>query len=357
VGHTDLLKLTAELVSIPSVSHSEADLADYVEQTLRSCAHLETIRIDDTVVARTGMGRNERLVLAGHLDTVPPFPNSAPRVEGETVWGLGAVDMKGGLAVLLDLATTVSEPACDVTYVFYACEEVAREHNALCRIASERPDLLRGDVAVLGEPTGGIVEAGCQGTVRFLVSLSGRRAHTARPWRGVNAIHRLGPVLELLNGYESRRVVIDGCEYAEQLQAVAIEGGIAPNVVPDRASLVVNHRFAPDRDLAEAERCFFALIADVIDERGGDLVEVVESSPAAPPSLRHPLLNEMVKTTGKPPRAKMGWTDVATFWEIGIPATNFGPGDPTLAHTADERVSRDELEGARAVLAHLLQPA
>jgi succinyl-diaminopimelate desuccinylase len=351
---TDLLALTAELVDIPSVSHHEAALADKVEADLRGAGHLEVLRFDDTVVARTQLGRAKRVVLAGHLDTVPPFDDAGARLEGDSLWGLGAVDMKGGVAVLLDLATTVTAPAVDVTYVLYACEEVTRRENALGHLAVARPDLLLGDAAVLCEPTAGVVEAGCQGTMRVVLTLAGRRAHTSRPWMGVNAVHRLAPVLAALERYEPRRVVLDGCEYTEQLQGVGIEGGVAGNVVPDRATITINYRFAPDSDAAAAEATLRAMLGGVLDSSGGDSFDVVDASSGALPALGHPILASLVAATGAPPRSKLGWTDVATFDEIGVPATNFGPGDPLLAHTPDEFVSRPELEHVRDVLARVL---
>jgi succinyl-diaminopimelate desuccinylase len=351
---TDLLALVAELVAVPSVSHHEGALADRVEADLRRAPHLEVLRVEDTVVARTELGRARRLVLAGHLDTVPPFDDGHGRVEGDTVWGLGSVDMKGGLAVFLDLATAIAEPAHDVTYVFYACEEVARGDNALAQLAQTRPDLLAADAAVLGEPTGGVVEAGCQGTMRAVVSVAGRRSHSSRPWMGVNAVHRLVPVLQALERYQPRGVVLDGCEYTEQLQAVGVEGGVAANVVPDRATVTVNYRFAPDRDPAGAEQALTELLAGALDPVAGDTLEVVDVAAGAVPALDHPLLASLVAATGLAPRAKVGWTDVASFWEHGVPAANFGPGDPLLAHHPDEHVTRAQLEQARQVLAALI---
>jgi len=348
---TDLLALAADLVAIPSVSHREGDLADRVERDLRACPHLVVERLGDTVVARTDLGRDRRVVLAGHLDTVPPFGPHGPRVEADTLWGLGSVDMKGGLAVLLDLAAGMGTPAIDVTFVFYACEEVAGVHNTLPRLLTERPDLAAADAAVLGEPTAGTVEAGCQGTMRAVVSVTGRRAHTARPYTGINAVHRLAPVLDVLAAYQPRPVVVDGCTYVEQLQAVALSGGVAGNVVPDRASVTVNYRFAPGRDVEGAEAELRAVLAGAIDPGAGDTVEVVDAAPAAAPGLSHPVIAALVAATGAPARAKVGWTDVATFSAAGIPAVNFGPGDPLLAHTPDEHVSRGELEHARDVLA------
>jgi succinyl-diaminopimelate desuccinylase len=349
----DLLSLAAELVDVSSVSHHEGALADLVEARLRRRGHLDVERVGDSVVGRTLLGRQHRLVFAGHLDTVPPFDANGPRLQGDTLWGLGAVDMKGGLAVLLDLADTEVAPAMDATFVFYACEEVAHRHNALARLVTERPELVCGEAAVLGEPTASRVEAGCQGTLRAAVSLAGRRAHTARPWAGVNAVHRLEPALARLVDYKPRRVTIDGCEYVEQLQAVAVEGGVAANVVPDRATLTVNYRFAPDRDVAGAQTELERLLQGTFDDVG-DHLEVLDVAAGAPPCLDHPILASLVACSGQTPRAKVGWTDVATFWAVGTAATNFGPGDPILAHTPDEHVSRKELETARAVLARVL---
>lgn len=339
---------------MPSVSHSERALADRVASALRSVEGLDVRRIGDNVVARTDLGRPQRIVLAGHLDTVPANGNDRARIEGDTLWGLGSADMKGGLAVMLDLASSVASPAIDVTWVFYAAEEVAREHNGLLQIEAADPALLRGDAAVLGEPTGAVIEAGCQGVLKVEVTLGGSRAHTARPWMGVNAVHRLAPVLELLAAFPDREPIIDGCRYREATQGVRVHAGVAANVVPDRATLLVNHRFAPDRDEAAAEAALRAWIEPVLDPFRGDRMVVIDSSPAAPPNLTHPLLEALLRATGASPRAKLGWTDVAFFAERGVPAVNFGPGDPELAHTADERVTRADLERARAGLASVL---
>jgi succinyl-diaminopimelate desuccinylase len=351
---TDLLAATASLVDMASVSHHEHVIADHLETTLRSVPWLDVERVDNNVVARTTLGRPLRLILAGHTDTVPANGNDRARLDGDTLWGLGAADMKGGLAVMLELATTLASPAVDLTYVFYVCEEVAREHNGLSSLWELRPDLLVGDAAILGEPTGGLVEAGCQGVLKLDVTVRGQRAHTARPWMGDNAIHRLAPVLEAVAAFPGRQPVLDGCEYREALQAVAVEGGVAGNVVPDAATVSLNHRYAPDRDANAALAAVSGLLAPALDEGRGDKVEVVEQAPPAPPGLNHPLLGRLVAATGQPPRAKLGWTDVAFFAERGMPATNFGPGDPSLAHTAQERVERASVEGAYRVLAQLV---
>jgi succinyl-diaminopimelate desuccinylase len=349
-----LLGLATALVGIPSVSHQEGPAADAVEAALRLCPWLTVDRVGDNVVARTALGRDRRVLLAGHLDTVPPADgNEEPRVDGSTLHGLGAVDMKGGLAVFLHLAGLLREPAVDVTWCFYAGEEVAREFNGLLHLWDARPELLEADAAVLGEPTGGVVEAGCQGTLRLRVTLTGRRAHTARPYAGRNAIHRLAALLGAVDAYEPRRPSIDGCEYAEQLQAVQVEGGVAGNVVPDRATVTLNHRFAPDRTVAQAESAVRELLAPHLEP--GDHWELVDAAPAAPPALDDPVLAALVSASGSPPRAKVGWTDVAFFAEHGVPAANFGPGDPLLAHTPGEHVDAAELATVADVLGGLLR--
>ena len=349
---TDLLAATAELVAIASVSQQERELADHVEAALRRASRLEVVRVGDNVVARTRLGRSGRVVLAGHLDTVPPKGNELPRMEGDALWGLGSTDMKGGLAVMLDLAVTLPGPSRDVTYVFYVAEEIARAHSGLLELAREGPDWLEADAAIVCEPTNAAVEAGCQGVVKAEVVLAGRRAHVARPWMGRNAVHRLAPVLAMLDGWAPRLVVVDGCEYRESLQAVGLSAGVASNVVPDRAVLELNYRFAPDRPVEVAVQELEGMLAPWLEE--GDSFEVPDSAPAAPPSLQHPLLAALVEASGVPVTGKLGWTDVAFFAERGVPAANFGPGDPELAHTAGEMVTRSSLERARAVLGRLL---
>ncbi len=349
---TDLLARTADLVAIPSESHAEAAIADHVEGRLRAPGHLDVERVGDNVVARTRQGRAARLVLAGHLDTVPANENGTPRIDGDMLWGLGSADMKGGLAVMLELAAEIPDPAVDVTWIFYTAEEVAAEHSGLGYLFTHRPDLVAGDAAVLGEPTDGVLEAGCQGTMRVRVTLAGARAHTARPWMGRNAIHRAGPLLAALADYEGRRPVIDGCEFREAIQAVFVEGGVAGNVVPDRVVLTLNHRFAPDRTVDEARAHVEAVVAPHLDEH--DTVELVDAAGAAAPGLTHPLLAGLRERRQLPVRAKLGWTDVARFAAAGVPAVNFGPGDSTLAHTKDERVDRASLQAVHAALADLL---
>jgi len=346
----DLLATTAELMAVSSVSGDEAAIAALVEDRLRAVSWLSVDRVGDNVVARTTLSRPHRLVVAGHLDTVPPGDNERPRMDGDIVWGVGASDMKGGLAVMLELAATMREPALDVTWCFYAREEIDRDRSGLLELWQDRPELLAGDAAVLGEPTNGLVEAGCQGTLRVRITLHGVRAHSARPFTGRNAIHRLAPLLQRVADWPGREVTLDGCRYAEQLQVVGVEGGVASNVVPDRARVTLNHRYAPDRQWAEAEAILHELLDPTLELGDGDTWELLDAGDGAPPSLGHPVLKALVEKSGAPPKAKVGWTDVASFWAHGVPAANFGPGDPLLAHHPDERVARSQLDRTRTVL-------
>ena len=350
---TDLLKLTAELVDIPSVSHEEAAAADFVAAALGGAAHLDLARINDNVVARTSFGHGRRLVIAGHLDTVPPNGNERAMLEADRCSGLGAADMKGGLAVMLELARSVREPVIDLTFVFYACEEVAQRYSGLLEIEAAAPALLHGDAAVLCEPTSAAVEAGCQGVLRIEITLKGERAHSARSWTGVNAVHRLGRLLERIEAFEERTPVLEGCQFRESLQAVRVNGGVANNVVPDEVCLLLSLRYAPDRTSVEAFEALSDLLAPAIDSERGDSVVIEESASAAAPNLEHPLLSALVLASSKSPRAKLGWSDVSFFTARGVPAANFGPGDPLLAHSAGEWVAKAELEAVYTGLENL----
>jgi succinyl-diaminopimelate desuccinylase len=334
----DPIELTAALVDIPSESRHERRIADEVERALREqTSGFEIIRNGDAVLARTRRNRPTRVLLAGHLDTVPPADNVPSRrasdANGELLYGCGTSDMKSGDAVFLHLAATVADPVHDLTLVLYDCEEIEAAANGLGRIERELPDWLTADVAILGEPTAGYIEAGCQGTLRVVISAGGTRAHSARSWLGDNAIHKLGAVLARLSDYRARTVDIDGCEYREGLSAVRVDGGVAGNVIPDVASVTVNYRFAPDRSPAQA----LQHVHEVFD--GIDVhIEQTDCAAGALPGLSQPAAKALVEAAGGNVRAKYGWTDVARFAALGIPAVNFGPGDPNLAHTRDERV-------------------
>ncbi len=339
----DPVSLTAALVDVPSVSENEAELADLVERSLREQTSLEVVRSGNAVLARTNLGLARRVVLAGHLDTVPVNDNLPSRLEDGVLHGLGTCDMKGGDAVMLNLAATLSSPRHDLTFVFYDCEEIEAARNGLGRIERELREWLDGDLAIVCEPSNAVVEAGCQGTMRIELRTSGTRAHTARAWMGVNAIHAVGEALRRLESYEARSVDIDGCLYREGLQAVKVVGGVAGNVVPDGCVLTVNHRFAPDRTPEQAEQH----LREVFD--GFDVV-VTDVAAGALPGLRTDAARELVEAAGGTPVAKLGWTDVARFAALGIPAVNFGPGDPTLAHTQQENVPVNQIRQCREVL-------
>jgi succinyl-diaminopimelate desuccinylase len=342
----DPIALTAALVDIPSESGDEARIADEVEAALRDQTHgFEIVRNGNAVLARTNSGKPSRVVLAGHLDTVPTAGNLPSRLDGGELHGCGTSDMKSGDAVFLHLAATIEEPAHDLTLIFYDCEEIEAAANGLGRIERELPDWLHAEVAILGEPSGGYIEAGCQGTLRVIVSTQGTRAHSARPWLGDNAIHKLGAVLDRLAAYRAREVDIDGCIYREGLSAVKIDGGIAGNVIPDSAAVSVNFRFAPDRSVPQALDHVHEVL-DGLDVR----IEQTDAAAGALPGLTKPAAAALVNAAGGQVRAKYGWTDVARFAARGIPAVNYGPGDPNLAHRADERVPVANISAAVELL-------
>ena len=349
--HADIVALTTDLVNIPSVSGNEAALANAIFVELSKCDWLEVHRFKNSVVAKTNLDKASRVIVAGHIDTVPVadneaavfvsggsgLPSDGTVVPNDVVFGLGSCDMKGGVAVALRAAASIENPQFDVTYIFYECEEVDSERNGLTLIAAEHPEWLAADIAVLLEPSNANIEAGCQGTLRAKVSTVGTRAHSARSWLGDNAIHNLGEILARLNSYVPAKVLIDGLEYREGLNAVQVTGGIAGNVIPDSATVEVNYRYAPSTSGAQAE----AHIREVFD---GFLVEFVDNATGAMPGLDRPALADLVSRVGGKVAPKFGWTDVARFSAMGVPAVNLGPGDPGLAHSRNEHVSVAQLK-------------
>jgi succinyl-diaminopimelate desuccinylase len=320
---------------------------------------LEVTRLGDALVARTTLGHSERVIIAGHLDTVPIKGNVPSRLsrDGTEVIGRGAVDMKSGVAVQLALAVELSAPTRDITWVFYDNEEVEASRSGLGRIVRERPDLVEGDFAILGEPTSAVIEGGCNGTLRCEVTLHGTAAHSARAWKGINAIHLAAPLLTALRRYEAASVEVDGLVFREGLNAVGVAGGIAGNVIPDACTVTINYRFAPGIDIPAAKQ----RVIDFVDAAyaNADVArEVVwtDESAAARPGLDAPLAQDFVAavaaTGAGAPRAKLGWTDVARFGELGIPAVNYGPGDPELAHASGdaERCPIDHIHACHAAL-------
>ena len=345
------IAITRQLCDIHSVSGDEKAIADAIVEALSHAEHLEVTRDGDAIVARTSLGRARRVVIAGHIDTVPinnNLPTRTETIDGvEYLWGRGTVDMKAGVAVQLKLALELSEPAYDITWIWYDHEEVSEHLNGLGRLSRNSPELLDGDFAILGEPTNSTIEGGCNGNARIEVRTFGLRAHSARSWVGHNAIHDLAPVLSALVDYVPRDVEVDGLVYREGLNAVGITGGIAGNVIPDEAMVHINYRFAPSRSGAEA----IAHLREVFD---GYDVTVVDLAEGARPGLDAPLAQEFVRAVGGEPQPKYGWTDVARFSALGIPAINYGPGDPLKAHADDERVAVEQItaceQGLRAWL-------
>ncbi|MDY0944680.1 succinyl-diaminopimelate desuccinylase [Frigoribacterium sp. CFBP9039] len=343
--------VTRQLCDIESVSGDEGRIADAIAETLAGHDHLEVERDGDAIVARTSLGRPQRVVVAGHIDTVPLNDNLPTRYETEDgvefLWGRGTVDMKAGCAVHLRLAVELTEPNVDVTWVWYDHEEVSDSLNGLGRLVRTRPELLQADFAILGEPTRSEIEGGCNGNLRAEIRTTGRRSHSARSWIGDNAIHRAAPILDLLAAYEAREVEVDGLVYREGLNAVGIAGGVAGNVIPDECVVTVNYRFAPSRSGDEA-------VAHVRELFAGFDVVVVDLAEGARPGLDAPLAAQFLAAVGGEAKPKYGWTDVARFSALGVPAVNYGPGDPLLAHHDDERVPLEQIvENERGLRAWL----
>ena len=346
----DPVDLTAALVDIESVSHNETAIADAVEAALREVAQadesIEVLRIDNNVIARTHRGLPQRVILAGHLDTVPTADN-VPSTRGvdaqgrDTLFGCGTVDMKSGDAVYLHAFATLAasqELQRDLTLIMYECEEIAAEFNGLRHLSESHPELLAGDVALLGEPSGNVIEAGCQGSIRLRLTAHGTRAHSARAWLGDNAVHKLAPVLSRIAAYEPQTVDIDGLAYREGLNVVWLEAGVATNTLPDEAVLRVNFRFAPNRS-ADEDMAHFREVLGLDEFAAEDLtVDVEDVSPGALPGLHAAAAKELVAVAGDVVKPKFGWTDVARFSALGIPAVNFGPGDPAYCHKKDEQI-------------------
>jgi succinyl-diaminopimelate desuccinylase len=341
------VELTRAVCDIPSVSGDETTLADAIELSVTGYEHLQVIRFGDTVVARTELGRAQRIIIAGHIDTVPINNNLPCRDETEDgveyLWGRGTVDMKSGLAVQLKLAAELVHPRYDITWIWYDHEEVDAELNGLKVLSAAHPELLRADFAILGEPSNAKIEGGCNGTLRAVVRAKGVQAHSARPWMGDNAIHRLADILARLVSHVPETRTVDGLDYRESLQAVGISGGVAGNVVPDVATLTLNFRFAPDRSVDDATNYVTAFCE-------GFEVEIIDSAPGARPGLDTDIAQDFVAVVGGDPAPKYGWTDVSRLSTAGIPAVNFGPGDPSLAHSPNEQVSLSELELAHTTL-------
>ena len=349
----DVAELTRQLVDIESVSGNEAEIADAIEQALKPLAHLSLTRDGDAIVAKTSLGRSQQVVIAGHIDTVPVADNLPSKLMSfereQVIWGRGSVDMKAGVAVMLKLAAEIIEPAFDVVWVFYDQEEIEASKNGLGRLVRNHPELVKGNFAILCEPTASTIEGGCNGTMRIEIELSGIKAHSARPWMGSNAIHKIGGVLAVLNAYIPEEIEVDGMVFRESLNAVLVSGGIASNVIPDSATVTLNYRFAPSRNVEDATEYLRTLFPDTA-------FTVVDSAAGAKPGMNSPEAQAFVAAVKTSVSPKYGWTDVARFSQMGIPAVNYGPGDPNKAHADDENVPASQIYACEAGLRNFLAP-
>lgn len=349
----DVAELTRALCDIESVSGNEAELADAIEIALRPLSHLSIVRDGNAIVAKTNLGRKSTVVIAGHLDTVPVAGNLPSKLMAfereQVIWGRGSVDMKAGVAVMLKLASEITEPAVDVVWVFYDQEEIEASKNGLGRLVRNHPELIKGDFAILCEPTAATIEGGCNGTMRVELNFSGVKAHSARPWMGSNAIHKLTSSLAALSSYVPEEIEVDGLVYKESLNAVLVSGGVATNVIPDQAKLTVNYRFAPSRSVSEATNYLSEFFPGVD-------IKVVDSAAGARPGLNSTAAKAFVAAVSATVNPKYGWTDVARFSEMGIPAVNYGPGDPNKAHADDENVPVSQIYACEAGLRNFLAP-
>jgi succinyl-diaminopimelate desuccinylase len=349
----DVAELTRELVDIESVSGNEAQIADALEKALNACPHLLLTRDGNAIVAKTNLGLSKQVIIAGHIDTVPVADNLPSKLMSfereQVIWGRGSVDMKSGVAVMAKLAAEITTPVMDVVWVFYDQEEIQANKNGLGRLVRNHPELIRGDFAILCEPTAATIEGGCNGTMRIEFNLSGIKAHSARPWMGSNAIHKLGGVLNILNSYTPEELEVDGLVFRESLNAVMVSGGIASNVIPDQATITVNYRFAPSRNVSDATTYLQNMFQDFE-------FTVVDSAAGARPGMNSPEAKSFIEAVAAPVNPKYGWTDVARFSEMGIPSVNYGPGDPNKAHADDENVPVSQIYACEAGLRKFLAP-
>jgi succinyl-diaminopimelate desuccinylase len=295
------------------------------------------------VVGEPGPGK---VLLVGHTDTVPLQGHVGARIEGDRLHGLGATDMKGGLAVMVHILENLGTDR--LVGIFYAGEEGPISGNDLGAILDSLPDLSSAEAGIVMEPTNRGMDLGCQGSVNVTVSFLGEAAHSARPWLGVNAVTRAGEFLTMMDGLEPEIHPIEGLEFKEVISVTRASGGVANNIIPSRFDLNVNYRFSPDRTTDEAvER--LASLFEMADE-----FEVVDLALAAYPEASHPLFQDLAAKSGAAISHKQGWTDVAQLAERGIPGVNFGPGETALAHKPGESIALDDLDWAYEALVAVL---
>lgn len=328
----ELAGLAHDLVAIPSVTGDEAAIVQQTEARLGALPHVRIERIGLSLVARAGADDADALVLVGHLDTVPPWDGHTVTLSGTRVTGRGAADMKGGDAAIIAVLEACAHAARPLVVVLYDGEEGGHAGNGIHRVLAESRLLGRPPFAFVAEPTACTVHAGCVGVVNADVVFTGRTAHSARPWEGENAITAAAPFLARAAAATTRAVEVDGLRFFDTLAVTGARGGVARNMVPDRFEVSVNVRIAPGRDLAVARRELEALAGQAAE------VRFVDEAPPAPPALSDPTLQAFLAQTGVDVHPKQAWTDVATLSQAGIPAVNYGPGDPAQAHQPGEWV-------------------
>jgi len=337
-----LAERTLALVDVPSVSREEARLAELVAGSVPRAVFAERHADGEGFYYATARRPGHpQVLLAGHLDTIPPQDNLPGRIEDGWVVGLGATDMKGGLAVMLELADWIAheqpERDLDVGLLFFTREELPVAESPLPAVFAACPELRDTDLAIVLEPTDNTIQAGCLGNLNATLEFRGVSAHSARPWLGVNAIAIAVDALHPLTRVPPAPVEVEGLTFVEVLTVTRIEGGIADNVVPDLVSCRLNYRFAPTRTVDEAAYRLAELIGPV-----GEL-EVTSASPAGRVAVRSPVVGRLREAGGFAVEPKQAWTPVAQFSEEGVDAVNLGPGATRYAHTRDERVAIVEL--------------
>ncbi len=330
---TDLVETLRWLVDIPSVTGGEAQLRDAIAHRL---SRFPAVSVADSLVV--GEPQSGATLLVGHLDTVPLQGHVGSTIEGGRVFGLGATDMKAGIAVMVHLLEDLG-PA-RVAAVFYAGEEGPLTGNQLATVLEAAPWLREAESAIVLEPTDRNLEAGCQGVINADVVFEGEAAHSARPWLGDNAVTKAGEFLTAMRKLEPELHVVEGLEFKEVISVTMAHGGIARNVIPSEFVMNVNYRFAPDRPRDEAISHLESVCAEA------DRFAVTDVAPAGAVHSKHPLFLDLAAASGATFQGKQGWTDVAQLSEAGIPAVNFGPGEPALAHKPGESVRVDDLAWA-----------
>lgn len=336
-----LTETLAWLVDIPSETGDEEQIRDAISERLSG--HPQQVVATSLVVGEPGPSK---VALVGHTDTVPLQGHVGARIEGDRLYGLGATDMKGGLAVMIHLLEDLGTER--VLGVFYAAEEGPLADNELGAILEAVPTLADIEAGIVMEPTNREVHAGCQGSINARVTFMGESGHSARPWRSVNAVTKAGPFLTMMDGLEPEVHSIEGLDFKEVMSVTRATGGVANNIIPGRFDLNVNYRFSPDRTMAEAVSRLQEVCAEA------DEVEVVDRAPAAYPETSHGLFRRLIESAGTAVSHKQGWTDVAQLAERGIPAINFGPGETALAHKPGESILLDDLAWSYDVLRRTL---